>query len=342
MNVREMRILARSIIRENQIIDSHLIRYLNLAYREISRSIIVNRLNAGEPVELVGVTSQTQSFYLPYDFSRVISFFDSNNRSLDILPSEDVRQMNEYNALGTFVQFYEYKSANISPLYDSYAATVTCGISNRGTTVTASSAVFTDAHIGEWLLPIANNSTAGAGNPEDYAYLISDTAGTTAAPSTTCTLARPFRGVISDSGTVSDLTTGYFEIRPRNTPIIKIWGTNSDTAPTIYCEYQRVPSKLANDEDIMEEPRLAEAVVFKAVLMAGWAFREENVFKMADAKIRESTDAFEKSKNFDMKLIHNFIVGNPMARSHGMISGLRVGGGPGGAGWAYSHGSIRY
>lgn len=327
MNVAEMKILARTLVREHQFIDAHFIRFLNLAYREFARGFIIPRLNAGPAVTLPQISGETQRFMLPYDHSRVISFFDANNRSLDVLPSEDVRQYGEYNSLGSFVQFYEYTFASIAPLYDSAAVTVTLGISNRGVTATASSPIFTSAHVGEWLLPINRNSVAGSSNPEDCAYLISATAGTVAAPSATCTLARPFRGVLSDAGTVSDLTTGYFEIRPRNTPIIRIWGDpGSSNTATISAEYQRVPSKLANPEDVPEESRLCEAMVFKAIMLAGIVFKEPFLVKTSTEKISESLSVFQTTKDFDKNLIHNFISGNPMSRSHGMLAGRHLGG----------------
>ncbi len=335
MNVREMRLKARSLIRENQVMDAHFLRFLNSAYREISRAYIIPRLHSGS-VTLTVVSGSTQNFYLPYDHSRVISFYDSNGRSLDVLRSEDVRQFNEYNALGSFVCFYEYSGVNLTPLYDSVAASVTCAIANRGTTVTASSAIFTSAHVGEWLLPLDYNTSSSAGNPEDYAYLISATTGTTAVPVTTCTLTRPFRGVISDAGAVGSMTTAYFQVRPVNTPIIRIWGL-AGSAPTVYCEYQRVPSKLANNEDVPEEPRLCEALVYRAIQLSGWGFRDAFMVKTAQDKINEALGAFQTCKDYDKKQIHNFLTANPQNRTYSQIAGRHVG-----QGYAYSHGGIRY
>ena len=331
-----MKILAKSLVRESVYMDAHFLRFLNAAYREVSRLYVIPRLNNGESIELVEVTGSTQEFYLPYDHSRIISFRDSTGRSLDVLPSEDVRQFNEYNALGAFVAFYEYYGVNDTPLYNSASASVTCGIPNRSTTVTASSAIFTDAHVGEWLLPLDRNTSSSSSNPEDYGYLISATSGTTAVPTTTCTISRPFRGVISDAGSVGDMTTAYFEIRPRGCPMVRIWG-NASAAPTIYAEYQRVPSKLANNEDIPEEPRICEALVYKSIQMAGWAFRETYMVKTAQERVLEALAGFQKSKDFDKRLIHNFLTANPQGRSYTQIGGRRMG-----QGWAYSHGSIRY
>lgn len=339
MNVREQKIFARSIVRDSQFLDAHFLRFLNLAYRDVARQYIIPRLNAGDAVTLGAVSGSTQKYYLPYDFERTIAFFDSNNRSLDVIPSEDVHQWGEYNSFGSFVQFYEFTSVNVSPLVSSGSTPNTISITNRGTTVTCSAAVFTDEHVGEWLLPTGQNSTASSANPEDYGYLISATTGTVAVPVTTCTIARPFRGVIADTGTVGDLTTGYFEILPRNTPIIRIWGTNTNitTAPTIQCEYQRKPSKLANDEDIPEESRLSEALVYMAIKMAGWAYREAFVVKTSDQTIQSALASFQTVKDFDKNLVHNFLVGNPNGRSYSQISGMRMG-----YGYAYRGSGIRY
>lgn len=343
MNVQQMRILARSLTRDWSLLEAHFLRFINLAYTEFARQLIIPKLNSGEPVELSLVSTtvpdtSSARFVLPYDFCRSIAFFDGNKRSMDVFPSEDVRQVNEYDGLGSFTQFYEHTSAIITPLYDSVSAGTTVAITNRSTTATASSAIFTDAHVGEWLLPINLNTTATAGNPEDYAYRIASTTGTVASPSTTCTLERPFRGVLTDSGSITDLSTSRFEIRPRNSPVIRIWGkTGTNPSVTIYSEYQRTPSKLANPEDIPEEPRLCEAIVFRAIMLAGVAFREAFLVKSAEAKIAESLSAFQTAKDFDRMLIRNFVIGNPNSRSHGEYGGMRMGGG-----FTTQHGGIRY
>lgn len=333
-----MKSLARSLVRDDQGLDVNFLRYINLAYREIARQYIIPRLNAGESVALSAIsTTDTQLFYLPYDFCRPLSFTDSNNRSLDVLRSEDARQVGEYNSMGTFVQFYEYRSVSVTPLYDSNANSVTCGIVNRSTTVTASAAAFDNTaaatHTGQWLLPINRNSTTGSSNPEDYAYKISSVTNTT-----TAVLERPFRGVISASGTVGSLTTGYFEIRPRNTPIIRIWG-NASTQPTIYCEYQRIPSKLANDEDIPEEPRLSETLVHKAVLLSGMALRNAFTVKAIESQIASTLATYQTSSEYDKHMIRNIIIGNPRYRSHSMqaFAGMHIG-----RTYSYNAGRVRY
>lgn len=339
MNKKEMMMFARSIVRDTQFLDAHFIRYLNMAYRDVARQYIIPRLNAGDPVELNAVSGSTQEYYLPYDFCSTIGFTDSSGRTLDVLPSSDRVQFNEYDALGSFVQFYEFASSNITPLLDSGSTPNTISITNRSTTVTCTASVFTEAHIGQWLLPLARNTTSGAGNPEDYAYLIDDTAGTTALPTATCTLARPFRGVLLDSGSVDNLSTGYFEVLPRNTPIVRIWGNNTQdsTAPTINCEYQRVPSKLANDEDVPEEQRLSEALVYMAIQMAGWAYREAFSVKAANQMISTTLSNFQTAKDFDKNLVRNYIVGNPNGRSYSQIAGMRMG-----HGYAFRGNNIRY
>lgn len=327
MNVHEMALYAKSLIRDAQLIDAHFERWLNMAYRQIASDLIIPRLHSGDQVELVQVTDSTNQFYCPYDYQRTISFVDENARSLDPILSKDLRQFGEYNTLGTFVQFYEHASVNITPLYNSFGASVTCTMNNRSLTVTASSAIFTSAHVGEWLLPIDRNSTAGSSNPEDYGYLIASTAGTVAVPSTTCTLARPFRGATSDGGVVGNVTTGYFEIRPRNTPIIRIWGDpgTTDTNITINMEYQRIPSKLANDEDVPEEPRLCAAMVHQAIQSAGWAYQNAFTVKQGEMMIAKALSEFKSSKEFDRELVHNFLVANPMSRSYSMVSGRHMG-----------------
>lgn len=309
--------MARSLIRDQQLIDAHFIRWVNAAYRNFARLVIVPKLNSGDPVELIVVDGSTQRFYLPYDFVRAISFYDSGGRTLDILPSEDVRQINEYGSLGSFTQFYEHNSANVDPVYNSVDAAVTIEIDNRSTLATTSSAILIDDYIGEWILPINRNTTAGSGNPEDYGYLISDVP-----TSSTLTLARPFRGVISDSGSIGDLSTSYFEIRPRNTPIIRIWG-DPGTEATINCEYQRTPSKIANDEDIPEEPRLSEAIVYEAIKMAGWSYKDSFQVKIGQDAVSSTLSSFQKSKDFDRLLIRNYIVGNPNARTYSQGIGTR-------------------
>lgn len=318
MNLAQMKIFARSLIRDKALIDAHFIRWVNVAYKTIARSLVIPRLNAGDPVVLVAVSGSTQKFYLPYDFQKTIAFFDSTGRSLDIMLSEDVRQFGEYNSFGSFVQFYEFTSANITPLYDSIAQGTTLSITNKSTTATASSAIFTSAHVGEWLLPLDVNTTAGASNPEDFGYLIASTTGTVAVPSATCVLARPFRGTLSDGGTVGDLATARFEIRPRNVPICRIWGDPGSSSPSavINIEYQRNPSKLANDEDTPEEDRLSEAIVYSAINLAGWAY--QNAFQVQNAAkaISESTASFVHSKDFDRLLIRNFMTSNPMIRQY--------------------------
>lgn len=324
MNVHQMKIFARSLVRDDQLLDAHFLRWLNVAYRELASLIIVPKLNNGDPVELIPVDDSTQKFYCPYDYGRTISFTDDNDRSLDILLSEDVRQYGEYNSFGSFVQFYEHCSANITPLYNSVDASVTLAITNRSTTATASSAIFTDEHIGEWLLPIDRNSTAGAANPEDYGYLISNTSGTVAVPTTTCTLERPFRGTLSEAGTVGSLSTSYFEIRPRNTPMIRIWG-DPGSAETISMEYQRIPTKLANDEDIPEEPRLSHAMVYKAIQLAGWSYKQTFSVKSAENAIATALASFTSSKDFDKQLIRNYLTANPMNRGYSQISGMHMG-----------------
>jgi hypothetical protein len=131
---------------------------------------------------------------------------------------------------------------------------------------------------------------------------------------------------MSDGGTVGNITTSYFEIRPRNTPIIRIWGDpGSSTTETIKVEYQRKPSKLANDEDIMEEPRLAHAVVFQAIKLAGWAYKQTFSVSTSEKAILEALSSFQASKDFDKQLIHNFLTSNPMNRGYSQISGRHMG-----------------
>lgn len=319
MNVREMNIYARSIVRDQQLLGAHFLRWINLAYREIAREYVIPRLKNGEPVTLVAVSGSTQQYYLPYDFSRVISFFDSNGRSLDPLRSEDVRQYGEYNTLGTFVAFYEYSGVNQTPLLQSGVAPNTISITNRGTTVTASAAVFLDAHVGEWLLPLDRNTAATPSNPEDYAYKIASKTSTTVVE-----LTLPFRGVLSDAGVVGNLATSYFEVRPRGTPIMKIWG-DPGAAATVKTEYQRIPSKLANNEDIPEDPRLSEAIVHRAIEMAGWSYKEGYNVKKAQQAVMTSLAAYQTTKDFDKLLIHNFVQSNPNGRSHSMLGGRHMG-----------------
>lgn len=338
-----MRIFCRTLVREWSLLDAHMLRFLNAAYREFARTYVIPRLSAGEPVTLNTVSDtiadgSSARYILPYDHEKCLAFFDGNGRNLDVLPSTDVRAFDEYGSLGSFVQFYEYQSGVVTPLYDSVSASVTLGIPNRSTTATASSAIFTDEHVGEWLLPIHRNTATAAANPENYAYRIASTSGTVAAPSTTCTLERPFRGVLSDAGAISDLTTGYFEIRPRASPIIRIWGAQTSTDDlTIRAEYQRTPSKLANPEDIPEEPRLAEALCYKTILLSGVAFREAFQVKIAEAKIAEALGGFRSSSEFDRLQIRNFIVGNPNARSYSELGANRLG-----FGYATTHGGVRY
>jgi hypothetical protein len=341
MNLREQKLFAKSQVGDQQLIDAHFVRWINLAYREIARQVIIPRLNNGNQVTLVVVPGSTQRFFLPYDFSKVISFQDQNFRSLDPILSEDVRQFGEYNSFGTFAQFFEHNGVNQTPLLDSGSTPDTIGIPNRSTTVTASSAIFTDAHVGEWLLPTARNTTTGAGNPEDYAYQILSTSGTVAVPALTCTISVPFRGVLSDGGSSGDLTTSYFEIRPRNTPIIRIWGDpGSTTGVAIKVEYQRVPLKLANDEDIPEEPRLAEAIVHKAMQMAGIAYRQGFMVQAAKDMVMNSLSSFQTVKDFDKQLIHNFLTANPNSRGYSQISGRHLGGNLSQFSWA--PGTINY
>lgn len=329
-----MRLFAKSLVGDGQMLDAHFVRWTNAAYRIVSRDYVIPKLNAGDSVTLKAVTGSTQKYYLPYDFQRVISFFDDNYRSLDVLPSEDVRQYGEYNSLGSFVQFYEYTSTNITPLAESGATPVLIAIPNRSTTVTASggtpftSAMATD---GEWILPIDRNTAAGAANPEDYGYKIA-----TFTSTTVVVLARPFRGTLSDGGSVGSLTTGYFEVRPRNTPIVRIWG-DPGTAVDINLEYQRKPSKLANDEDTPEEDRLSESLTYMAIDMAGWRYREAFMAKRAQNAIAQTLSSFEKSKDYDKRLIHNYITGNPNGRSYSQIAGNRLG-----SHRQFSHRGIRY
>lgn len=314
-------------------IDAHFNRWINIAYREMARQYIIPRLHSGNPVALTIVPGSTQRYFLPYDFSRAIAFFDSNNRSLDVIPNEDVRQFGEYNSFGSFVQYYEYHGVNQTVLADSGATPITIGVANRDTTVTASGAVFTSAMVGEYLLPLARNTATGLGNPEDYAYKIASFTSTTVV-----VLATPFRGVLADAGTVSDLVTSYFQVRPIGTPIIRIWGDpGASTTPTINLEYQKVPAKLANDEDSPEEDRLSEALVYKAIDLAGWAYLNAFMVKKAQEVIANSLGAFQTVKDFDRKLIHNFLQSNPMARSYSMLAGQRMG-----MGWDYSFGSVKY
>lgn len=334
MNLREQNLFAKSQIGDQQMWDAHGTRFINMAYREIARQLIIPRLNSGAPVDLIPVSGETQQFYLPYDHSKVISFVDQTGRSLDPILSQDVKQFNEYNSLGTFVQFFEHNGVNQSPLAESGATPITIGIPNRSKTVTASAAVFTAAMEGEWLLPLARNTTAGAGNPEDYGYLI-DTFNST----TSLTLSLHFRGVLSDGGTTGDLTTSYFEVRPKNTPIVFIWG-DPGASSTISITYQRVPSKLANDEDVPEEPRLAEAIVHKAIEMAGIAYRQGFMVQTAKGRFMEAMAGFQTVKDFDKELIHNFLTANPNARSYSMISGQHLSGSMGGM--DFSGGRVNY
>jgi hypothetical protein len=321
-----MSIMAKSLLRDNQMVDAHLLRWINAAYRMFCREYVIPRLNNGDQVELVQISGSTQNFLVPYDFIRPIAFTDSTGRHMDVLPSEDVRQFGEYNTFGSFVQFYEYNAVNLAPLYDSFANSVTLGIPNRSKIATASASIFTDEHVGEWLLPIDRNTQAGVGNPEDYAYRIASTAGTVAVPSATCTLEKAFRGVLTDSGTVTDLTTGYFYIRPPNQPILRIWGDPGAAAITLYAEYQRQPSKLANAEDIPEEPRLGEAIVYQAIDLGGWAYREAFTARKALTAIADALSGYRKSRDFDQKMVHNFLIGNPNARSYAQVAGNRMGG----------------
>lgn len=321
MNLREMKRYAISLVRDQQMIDAHFVRWINFAYREFARQLIVPRLNSGDQIDLTIVPGSTNKYFLPYDYSKTIAFCDGTGRSLDPIKSEDVRQFGEYNTFGAFVQFFEQSQANFTPLADSGVTPITIGIPNRSRTVTASASIFTVDMIGEWLLPTARNTAAAASNPEDYAYLIS---GFTS--DTIVTIQRPFRGVLSDAGNTGDLTTGYFEVRPNNTPIIRIWGAPSSDAPAtvIKIEYQRVPSKLANDEDIPEEPRLSEAIVHKAIEKAGLAYRQGFVVQTGMKIVQESVAAFQTVEQFDKLLIHNFLTSNPMVRGYSQIGGRHI------------------
>lgn len=321
MDVRSMRTMAFSIVRDSNLLDAHFLRWLNMAYRQMSREYIIPALAHGDQLPLVVVTGSTQKFYLPYDFSAIISMTDQNERSLDPIPSLDVRQYGEYNSFGSFVAFYEYCSSNVTPLADSGSSPITISINNRSKTVTASAPVFTtaDEMEGEFLLPLNRNSTAGAASTEDYGYRINTFTSTTVVE-----LERSFRGVISNSGSVGDLTTGYFEVRPKNTKIIRIWGDPA-ADDTINLEYQRIPSMLSNDEDIPEEPRLCEAMVYKAIDLAGWAYQNAFHAKKAPAVIQEALSQFRTVAERDRLLIHNFITSNPNNRSYSQIGGIRAG-----------------
>lgn len=280
---------------------------------------------------LTAVSGSTQRFVLPYDYAAVIAFVDGNGRSLDPIPSMDVRQFGEYNSFGSFVAFFENNAPVGTPLTDSGSTPITIGIPNRSTTVTASAAVFTSSHVGEWLLPIDRNTASTFSSPEDYGYRIASLT-----DSTHVELERPFRGVLSDAGTVGDLTTSYFEIRPRQTKTVRIWGDPGSTS-TIKLEYQRTPSKLANFEDIPEEPRLSEALVYSAIQLAGISYREAFIVKTANDKIAQALSGFRSVKDRDRELVHNFLTSNPMARGYSQISGNHMGSAD-----RYSGGSIRY
>lgn len=316
-----MRLFARSIIRDAQLLEAFFLRWINIAHRQISREYIIPALNNGDPVALtpIAVSNTNQKFYLPYDFSAVISFQDQTSRSLDPILSLDVRQYGEYNSFGTFVAFYEYCSSNITPLADSGNTPITLAITNRSTTATASAAVFASTHVGEWLLPLERNTVAGLGNPEDYAYLISAFTSTTVV-----TLARPFRGVLNDDGSVSNLATSYFEVRPRNTRIVRVWGQPGSTT-TINLEYQRKPSKLANDEDVPEDERLSEAIVLKAIELAGWAYQNAFHAKKSPAELARALAGYVLVSERDKLLIHNFITSNPNNRSYSQLGGGHMG-----------------
>ncbi len=319
MNLREQKLLAKSIIRDTSLIDAHYVRWANEAYRTLTRKLIIPRLNNGAIVALIPVAGSTQNFYLPYDHSRTINFQDSTGRNLDPIPSEDVQAFGEYNSFGSYVAFYELLGANVTPLAESGATPITIGITNRSKTVTASAPIFTAAMVGEWLLPTGRNTAGGASNPEDYGYRIAAFTSTTVV-----TLERPFRGVLSDAGTTGDLTTGYFEVRPQNQPIARIWG-DPGAAGTISIAYQRNPSKMANDEDTPEETRLSEAIVHSAIGMAGWAYKDAFTVKVARDAIADAYSSFQTVKDFDMKLVRNFITGNPNSRSYSQIAGNRLG-----------------
>ncbi len=323
--------LCKSLVKDSQMIDAHYNRWVNFCYREVARKFIIPRLNNGNQVALTLVTdtaiassTQTNAYFLPYDFSKTIAFFDSTGRSLDPIKSSDVRAFGEFNTFGGFAQFFEQNLASFNALVDPGSAT-TISISNRGTTVTASGAIFTSAHVGQWLLPLARNTSASAGNPENYSYLIASTAGTVLSPSTACVLTRPFRGVTSDSGSTGDLTTGYFQIRPVNTPIIRIWGDPGATGYTPYIEYQRTPSKLANPEDVPEDPRVAEALVHMVIAKAGFAYRDSFMSQNAAHLIADSLSDFKTVKDWDKELIHNFLTANPQCRSYSQTAGRHMG-----------------
>lgn len=313
--------MAFSIINDQQKLDAHFLRWINIAHRQMTRDLLIPSLNCGDPVDLVAVTGSTQKYYLPYDFNSIIAVIDENGRSLDPIPSMDVSQFGEYNSFGSFACFYEKSSSNVTPLAESGSTPVLIGIPNRSSTVTATGGTpFTAAMAGEYILPVARNTTAGAGNPEDYAYRIA-----TFTSTTVVVLERTFRGVLSNAGDVSDLTTGYFEVRPRNTKIITIWGDPGSSA-VISIKYQRVPSKLANDEDIPEDPTMSEAIVYKAIELAGWSYQNGFHAKKAPIAIAEATSQFKTAKDRDKELQHNFLTSNPNNRSYSQIGGIRLGG----------------
>lgn len=318
MNLREMRLLARSLVRDNVILDAHFNRWVNTAYRDISRTFIVPRLHSGDGIALEQVSGSTDKYYLPYDFERVISFYDSNGRSLDPIPSEDVQQFGEYNSFGSFVQFYEHNSNAGTALYSSVASGTTVSLTVGSTAVSVSAAVLTSAHEDEFLLPLASG-TAAVPNPENYAYKITSIDSTS-----TATLETPFRGATQDSGANVNITANYFEIRPQNTPILSIKGNpGSSTTYTIYVKYQRKPKKLASDSDIPEDDRLAEAIVHKAISLAGMSYRSDFDVKASNANIAASLAGYQTSKDFDKMLIHNYVQGNPNVRTYGQGLGTR-------------------
>lgn len=334
MNVGEMRVFARSLVRDNQFLTAHFVRFLNMAYRQVASEYMIPRLYSGDQVVLSAVSGSTNQFYLPYDFQRTISFVDPTGRSLDPIKSEDVRQFGEYNTFGSFVQFYECNSVSIDALYDSFTASVTCTIVNGSKTVTASSAVFTSAHPDEWLLPL--NRISGNPNPDDFAYKIASTSGTVAVPVTTCTLERPFKGTLSDAGTVGNFTAGYFQIRPQNTPIIRIWGDPGDDEE-ISIEYQRVPTKLSNEYDAPEDVRLSMVLVYKAIELAGVAYQNGFMVKKSMNDVAQTLSQYQTSKDFDKHLIHNFLTTNPNVRGYSQnVVGRHIGQG------SYSTNGIRY
>jgi hypothetical protein len=105
---------------------------------------------------------------------------------------------------------------------------------------------------------------------------------------------------------------------------VRIWG-DPGAEDTISLEYQRKPSKLANPEDVPEDERISEALVYMAIDLAGWAYQNGFHAKKAQVAIAQALGQFQSVKDRDRELVRNFFTSNPTNRSYSEIGGIHMG-----------------